>query len=114
MHDKNTIHELEHGKTVESFLETAPLVLVQFGSATCLPCHAIRGKIDAWVAKRDDAKALYVSVEDHPEETAQADVLSVPTVRLYVEGKLAIEKTGYFSLDRILSQAERYANLIES
>lgn len=114
MRNENTVHELKHGETVESFVKTAPLAIVQFGSATCLPCHAIRNKIDAWVAKCHDAKALYVSVEAHPEEAAQADVLSVPTVRLYAEGKLAIEKTGYFSLDQILAQAERYAELIES
>lgn len=51
-------------------------------------------------------------IEDHPEEAARAAVFTVPTVLVYVEGKLSIRASGYFSLDAILAKVERFIDLM--
>ena len=39
-------------------------------------------------------------------------VFTVPTVRFYMDGKLAVDESGYFSLDRMLDRAERYLKML--
>lgn len=111
------------GESVEDFVRAHPLALVQFGSGECNPCAAIRQKVDRWLraggagtpsdAAAQPVAALYVPMEKNLELAAQMGVLYVPTVRLYVDGGLALEGTGHFSLDAILERAERYARLME-
>ena len=46
------------------------------------------------------------------ELAAQNDVLSFPTVVVYVEGQVAIRESGYFSLDEIFGKLERLIELM--
>ena len=39
-------------------------------------------------------------------------VFTVPTVRFYMDGKLAVDESGYFSLDRMLDRVERYLKML--
>lgn len=39
-------------------------------------------------------------------------VFTVPTVRFYMDGKLAADESGYFSLDRMLDRVERYLKML--
>ena len=41
------------------------------------------------------------------EIAAQRGILSAPTVEVYIEGRLSIQKSGYFSLDEILEKVSR-------
>lgn len=90
-----------------------PLVLVEVGSRTCTPCLAIRDKIDLYLASHEDTKGWYLSIEDCPEAAQAFGVLSAPTVLLYVSGKLTLRKSGYFSLEEILSAADRYRDFLK-
>lgn len=86
--------------------------IIQFGSETCLPCRAIREKIEHWAVSYPPVRYRYMPIEDHPEKAARAAVFTVPTVLVYVEGKLSIRASGYFSLDAILSKVERFIDLM--
>ena len=44
--------------------------------------------------------------------SAQMGVFTVPTVRFYMDGKLAVDESGYFSLDRMLDRMERYLKIL--
>lgn len=77
-------------------------VLLQFGSASCMPCTAIAAKLDAWGKHHPDVLTYYISVDEYPDLAAQRNVLSVPTAVLYINGMYALEETGHFSLEEFL------------
>lgn len=89
-----------------------PIEIIQFGSETCLPCHAIREKISHWAADKPLVHFTYMPIEEHPEAAAAAEVFTVPTVLVYVEGKLSIRTGGYFSLDDVFAKVERFIHLM--
>ena len=78
--------------------------IIQYGAATCMPCHSIKNKITTWQENHKDVAAYYISLEENMEIAAQRGILSAPTVEVYIEGKLSIQKSGYFSLDEILDK----------
>ena len=86
----------------------APACLVLFGGAQCGVCQAIRPRIEALMAEHFGAVALaYVDCADVPAVCAQQSVFSLPVLRLYVQGQLALEYGRSFSLQQVLGDIER-------
>lgn len=106
-------------KTLESSTElqqaicNEKILIVQFGSAACAPCHSIRNKIEAWCDAVKNVSSLYIPVETFSELAAQSSVFAVPTILVYVEGKLTVRESGYFGLDSILQRVQRYRELLQ-
>ena len=89
------------------------IFIVQFGSKSCLPCVAIKEKIEAFKKENNCVSFGYVSVEENQELSAKEGVFSVPTVLVFIMGKLFLRESGYFSLDEIFSKIRRYIDLME-
>ena len=89
------------------------IAIIQYGTATCMPCHSIKNRITIWLENHKDIAAYYISLEDNMEIAAQRGILSAPTVEVYVEGKLSIQKSGYFSLDEILDKVSSISEQIK-
>lgn len=87
------------------------LFLVQFGTDTCAPCHAIQYKLDAWLKEHTSVKSLYIPLEQFPALAAEESIFSAPTLLFFVEGKLTLRESGYFSLNEFLEKAERYLQM---
>lgn len=88
------------------------ITIIQYGAATCMPCHSIKNKITAWKEDHKDVAAYYISLEENMEIAAQRGILSAPTVEVYIEGRLSIQKSGYFSLNEILDKVSSISEQI--
>lgn len=104
---------LSNAESLDELIAAHPMMIVQIGSASCAPCSALKIRLDAWLAAHPHVEARYVPIEDFAELTAQHGVLSVPTIEVYVEGKLSIHEAGYFSLDALLDKVEKYVALLD-
>ena len=104
--------DIRSGETIQQLVAEHSIVLFQFSSSTCTPCVAIRQRIEVWLSKHQQVGARHISIDAHPELAAQNDVLSFPTVVVYVEGQVAIRESGYFSLDEIFAKLERLIELM--
>ena len=93
-------------------LEQDGILIVQFGSAACQPCTALRQRISLWQEAHNNVEALYVSLETYPHLAAQNGIFTAPTVLVYVDGQLTLRESGYFSLELLLRQVERYLSLL--
>ncbi|MGN0076365.1 MAG: thioredoxin family protein [Parafannyhessea sp.] len=102
------MRELRKGESVGEAVSSAPLAIVEYGSATCAPCAALHQRIEQWEGEHPGTIALYVPLERHMEEAAQVGVMGAPTVEVWAQGKLALREAGYFSLDLLLQRAERW------
>ena len=88
------------------------ITIIQYGAATCMPCHSIKNKITTWQENHKYVAAYYISLEENMEIAAQRGILSAPTVEVYIKGKLSIQKSGYFSLDEILDKVSSISGQI--
>ena len=99
------------GMELDSIIKNEKILLIQFGTKGCNPCLSIENKIDKW-EYLDKIESIYISIEDFPQISAQKSIFSAPTILVFIEGKESIRKSGYFSLDEIFQQLERYLNLL--
>ena len=89
-------------------LSSHPALLVLWGGAHCGVCQAIRPRLEALMAEHFAAVTLaYVDCADAPALCAQEGVFSLPVLRWYVQGQLALEWARSFSLHEVAAQMER-------
>ena len=105
---------IENQEALQKILRTHQIVVVQFGSECCAPCKSLQNKIMTWNQEHPSVCHAYVSVDDLKQLSAQMEVFTVPTILVYVEGRLTIRQSGYFSLEQILEQTERYEGMLDS
>ncbi len=79
-----------------------PALLVLYGGAHCGVCQAIRPRIQALMAEHFGGVPLaYVDCATAPAVCAQQGVFSLPVLRFYVQGQLALEYARSFSLQQM-------------
>lgn len=104
--------EIQDAQVLETSIQQNQILILQFGSESCVPCKALQNRIKTWNQSHPDVFHVYVTVTEMPELCAQMGVFTVPTIFVYVEGKLTIQQSGYFSLDQMLMQVEKYEHLL--
>ena len=95
------------------FHNSHPLLIVQFGAQTCAPCGAIQDKIEYWRSRHAGTEFLYVPTDHFMNLCGQMGVHSVPTVWVYVQGKITLQESGIFSVDDLLSKVGRYHEMLQ-
>ncbi len=93
-----------------SFFHTSldTILFLQFGEDICGACHAIRFKIDQWLDGYEGIEARYVDIKKNLELCSQMGIFSVPTVMVYMDGRLVARESGYFSLEAVFKRIEYY------
>ena len=103
---------LNNQEALQATIQQNQIVILQFGSESCAPCKALQNRLKTWNQAHPAICHAYVTVSQVPELCAQMGVFTVPTIFVYVEGKLTIQQSGYFSLDQMLNQIEKYEYLL--
>lgn len=103
---------LNNQDALQAAIQRNQILILQFGSESCAPCKALQNRIKTWNQSHPYVCHVYVTVAEMPELCAQMGVFSVPTIFVYVEGKLTIQLSGYFSLEEMLRQVEKYEHLL--
>lgn len=98
-------------ENINDLIASSTCCLLQFGDEACGPCLAIRERLTHWLESHSEVTARYIPVSEFQKEAAQMGVFTAPTVRFYIQGKLAADESGYFSLDRMLDKIERYLEM---
>ena len=99
---------------LQAAIQQNQILILQFGSESCAPCKALQNRIKTWNQSHPDVCHVYVTVAEMPEPCAQMGVFTVPAIFVYVDGKLTLQQSGYFSLDQMLDQIEKYEHLLGS
>lgn len=105
--------ELQPSERIDALISRSSMLLLQFGTASCAPCIAIRSKLDQWLAGHPQVEARYVPLEQFTQLAAQQNVFSAPATLLYVGGKELLRGRRYYSLEELLHRAERYLSFLE-
>ncbi len=105
---------IQNQEALQTAIQQNQILILQFGSESCAPCKALQNRIKAWNQGRPAVCHVYVSVAELPELCAQMGVFTVPTIFVYVDGRLTIQQSGYFSLDQVLRQIEDIAFVVSN
>ena len=71
-----------------------PPVLLDFWAPWCGPCRMVSPVVDEIASERGDIKVGKVNVDEQPELAAQFGVMSIPTLVVMKNGKLANKTVG--------------------
>ena len=88
--------------------EQAKFSLFLFGSESCAPCKALKEKIMLWSSSHRQVLTNYVSIDNNISLATQENIFGSPAILVFVEGKEAIRKIGYFSLEEVFTALDRY------
>ena len=78
----------------EAVLNADREVLLDFWAPWCGPCRMVSPIVDEIAAERGDIKVGKVNVDEQPELAAQFGVMSIPTLVVMKNGKLANKTVG--------------------
>lgn len=84
-------------------LKSEKLVLVDFGATWCPPCRLL-GPVIAEIAEEQitSLKVGKVDVDEQKELASQFNIMSIPTMILFKDGKVVKEILGYKPKEEIL------------
>ena len=78
-------------------------VLLDFYAAWCGPCRMLSPIVDEVAEERGDIKVGKVNVDEQPELAGQFDVMSIPTLLVFENGKLVNRAVGARPKSGVLS-----------
>ena len=111
MRKKDIVREMRIIQTLTEYQmikEKEKFSLFLFGSQACAPCKALKEKITVWSGTHPQVFTGYISIDNNISLAAQDNILGAPAILVFVEGKEAIRKIGYFSLEEVFTALDRY------
>ena len=79
-------------------------VLVEFGAAWCPPCRALAPVLEAIADERaTDLRVVSIDVDANPITQARYGVMSLPTLLLFVGGRVVRQSIGFLPKGRLLA-----------
>lgn len=78
-------------------------VLLDFWAPWCTPCRMVGPILDEIAGERSDIKVAKVNVDEQPELAGQFGVMSIPTLVVVKEGRIAQQAMGARPKAQILS-----------
>jgi len=94
--------------THESFDQTIKegVVMVDFWADWCGPCKMLSPVVDEIAKEMSDVVVGKVNVDDYPELASKYNVMSIPTLLFFKNGKLVDTSIGVVSKNIMLKKIE--------
>ena len=87
-------------------------VLIDFWASWCGPCKMLSPVVDEIAEETTDVKVGKVNVDEQPELARQFGVMSIPTLVLIKDGKVAEQSVGVKPKDTILKMIKQSLSIL--
>lgn len=78
----------------EEVMESEVPVLLDFWASWCGPCRMVSPIVDEIAEERSDIKVGKINVDEQPELASSFRVMSIPTLMVMKDGKIANQMVG--------------------
>lgn len=75
-------------------LESSGTVFVDFWASWCGPCRMTAPFVEAAAEERTDVKFCKVNVDDEPDLATEFNIMSIPTLMVFKDGKAIKQELG--------------------
>lgn len=90
----------------QEVLQAEGRILVDFWADWCGPCRMLSPIIEEIADEHDDIKVCKVNVDDEPSIAQRYNVMSIPMVVMFENGKITGQTVGYQPKDFLLRSLE--------
>lgn len=97
---------LTQGNFQTEVLDVKGTVLVDFWAAWCGPCQMLSPVVDQVAAEVQGIKVGKVNIDEQPDLAAQFDVMSIPTLVVFRDGKAVEQSVGVIPKAAILKMVK--------
>ena len=87
-------------------LDAKGTVLVDFWAAWCGPCRMLSPVVDEVAAELSGVKVGKVNIDEQPDLAAQFDVMSIPNLVVFKDGKAVNQSVGVIPKEAILKMVK--------
>lgn len=77
------------------------IVLVDFYATWCGPCRLLEPVIETFAKEHEDVHVVKVDVDKFPNISREYTIMSIPTLLVFKDGKLANKHIGYLEKKQI-------------
>ncbi len=97
----------------EQLKKTEKAFVLYITDGTCTVGESVTPKLEKLIAKQFPKLPIYYTYTSQtPELPAQLSVFTIPTVLVFFEGKLYIQKSRAFSLEELGGEIDRYYKMM--
>lgn len=90
----------------DSAVKENPLVLVDFWAEWCGPCRMIAPLLEEIAREKDKLVIGKLNIDDNPAKAAEFQVMAIPTLILFKDGKPVTRIIGAMPKDALLKKLE--------
>ena len=90
----------------ELVLKNDKPVIVDFWAEWCGPCRMLSPVVDEVAAELSGVKVGKVNIDEQPDLAAQFDVMSIPTLVVFKDGKAVNQSVGVIPKEAILKMVK--------
>jgi len=103
----SSLKEIQSETFEQEVLRSDKPVLLEFGAVWCQPCRILEPVLEQLAGEwGDSVKVVKLDVDLAPQITIDYQVLSVPTMMLFKDGKMLERLVGYQPKEKISSRVE--------
>lgn len=87
----------------QEVLDSHETVLVDFWASWCGPCRMLAPVVDEIAEENPNLKVCKVNIDEQPELANQFQIMSIPTLMVFKDGKVVNQSLGVQPKKKILS-----------